>query len=117
MVTDARQTRCPSDQRFFRWRVARAEARLAIEAAERAHARLGDAIDILPEGVVFLDAENRYILWNPRDRTHYEQFRSFHLSFYRAVEATSARRLRRARLIALSRQRLSPRCASLIRRR
>jgi hypothetical protein len=25
----------------------------------------------------------------PRDRTHYEQFRSFHLSFYRAVEATS----------------------------
>ena len=25
----------------------------------------------------------------PRDRTHYEQFRAFHLSFYRAVEATS----------------------------
>lgn len=25
----------------------------------------------------------------PRDRTHYEQFRSFHQSFYRAVEATS----------------------------
>ena len=25
----------------------------------------------------------------PRDRTHYEQFRSFHMSFYRAVEATS----------------------------
>ena len=25
----------------------------------------------------------------PRDRTHYEQFRDFHLSFYRAVEATS----------------------------
>lgn len=25
----------------------------------------------------------------PRDRTHYEQFRTFHLSFYRAVEATS----------------------------
>lgn len=25
----------------------------------------------------------------PRDRTHYEQFRSFHLSFYRAVEAAS----------------------------
>src|SRR6202000_2048641 len=25
----------------------------------------------------------------PRDRTHYEQFRAFHKSFYRAVEATS----------------------------
>jgi hypothetical protein len=25
----------------------------------------------------------------PRDRTHYEQFRSFHQSFYRAVEAAS----------------------------
>ncbi|WP_331318996.1 DISARM system helicase DrmA [Methylobacterium mesophilicum] len=25
----------------------------------------------------------------PRDRMHYEQFRSFHMSFYRAVEATS----------------------------
>ncbi|MFC3075690.1 hypothetical protein ACFOHH_21445, partial [Shinella pollutisoli] len=25
----------------------------------------------------------------PRDRTHYEQFRAFHMSFYRAVEATS----------------------------
>lgn len=25
----------------------------------------------------------------PRDRTHYEQFRAFHRSFYRAVEATS----------------------------
>ncbi len=43
---------------------ARAEAQLAIEAAERAHARLRDAIDLLPQGVVFLDAENRYIMWN-----------------------------------------------------
>jgi hypothetical protein len=25
----------------------------------------------------------------PRDRTHFEQFRAFHMSFYRAVEATS----------------------------
>jgi PAS domain-containing protein len=45
-------------------RRARAEAKVAVEAAERAHARLRDAIDILPQGVVFLDAENRYILWN-----------------------------------------------------
>src|SRR5437868_7731528 len=28
-------------------------------------------------------------LHTPRDRTHYEQFRAFHASFYRAVEATS----------------------------
>ncbi len=28
-------------------------------------------------------------LHKPRDRTHYEQFRGFHSSFYRAVEATS----------------------------
>jgi len=34
--------------------------------AERAEARLRDAIDAIPEGVVFLDAEGRYILWNRR---------------------------------------------------
>lgn len=28
-------------------------------------------------------------LHKPRDRTHHEQFRAFHMSFYRAVEATS----------------------------
>jgi diguanylate cyclase (GGDEF)-like protein/PAS domain S-box-containing protein len=39
-----------------RWRVSE-EARLA-------HARLRDAIDILPNGLVFLDAEGHYILWN-----------------------------------------------------
>ncbi|MFN3584537.1 response regulator [Phenylobacterium sp.] len=38
---------------------ARAEARLA-------EARLRAAIDVLPEGVVFLDAQGRYILWNRR---------------------------------------------------
>ena len=31
------------------------------QAAER---RLREAIDILPEGIVFLDSEGRYILWN-----------------------------------------------------
>ena len=44
--------------------MARAEAEAAIEQARQAHARLRDAIDILPEGIVFLDAEGRYILWN-----------------------------------------------------
>ncbi|WP_068874293.1 MULTISPECIES: response regulator [unclassified Phenylobacterium] len=34
--------------------------------AERAEARLREAIDAIPEGVVFLDAEGRYILWNRR---------------------------------------------------
>ena len=43
---------------------ARAEAEAAIEQARQAHARLRDAIDILPQGIVFLDAEGRYILWN-----------------------------------------------------
>jgi len=44
--------------------MARAEAKAAIAEARRAHERLRDALDILPEGIVFLDAEGRYILWN-----------------------------------------------------
>jgi diguanylate cyclase (GGDEF)-like protein/PAS domain S-box-containing protein len=36
----------------------------AMNAAHRAEQRLREAIDLLPEGVVFLDAEGRYILWN-----------------------------------------------------
>ena len=38
---------------------AQAEARLARD-------RLSDAIEAIPEGVVFLDAEGRYLLWNRR---------------------------------------------------
>lgn len=38
---------------------AEAEARSATE-------RLREAIDLLPEGIVFLDAEGRYVLWNKR---------------------------------------------------
>jgi CheY-like chemotaxis protein/PAS domain-containing protein len=34
--------------------------------AKRARERLRDAIEAIPEGVVFLDAEGRYILWNRR---------------------------------------------------
>jgi CheY-like chemotaxis protein len=33
---------------------------------ELAQSRLRDAIEALPEGIVFLDAEGRYILWNRR---------------------------------------------------
>jgi PAS domain-containing protein len=36
----------------------------AMEAAAKAERRLREAIDVLPEGVVFLDSEGRYVLWN-----------------------------------------------------
>lgn len=42
------------------WRAA-ARARAEAQAAER---RLREALDALPTGVVFLDSERRYILWN-----------------------------------------------------
>src|SRR6478752_383142 len=42
----------------------RAEAEAAMAEADRAHARLREAIELLPEGVVFIDADGRYILWN-----------------------------------------------------
>ena len=44
----------------------RAEADAAIAEARKSHERLREAIDILPQGVVFLDAEGRYILWNKK---------------------------------------------------
>ncbi|MGE3228499.1 MAG: putative bifunctional diguanylate cyclase/phosphodiesterase [Hyphomicrobium sp.] len=39
-------------------------ARTAVEAARTANARLREAIDILPQGIVFLDSAGRYVLWN-----------------------------------------------------
>jgi diguanylate cyclase (GGDEF)-like protein/PAS domain S-box-containing protein len=44
----------------------RAEAEAAIANAHRSHERLRQAIDILPQGIVFLDAEGRYVLWNKK---------------------------------------------------
>ncbi|MBB5049042.1 diguanylate cyclase (GGDEF)-like protein/PAS domain S-box-containing protein [Rhodopseudomonas rhenobacensis] len=44
----------------------RAAADAAIAEARKSHARLREAIDILPQGIVFLDAEGRYILWNKK---------------------------------------------------
>jgi len=44
----------------------RAKTAAAIAEAKLAHDRLVEAIDILPEGIVFLDAEGRYILWNKK---------------------------------------------------
>jgi signal transduction histidine kinase len=42
----------------------------AVSAAEAqarlAEARLREALDVLPEGIVFLDAEGRYVLWNQK---------------------------------------------------
>ncbi len=42
----------------------RAEAETAIADARKSHERLREAIELLPQGIVFLDAEGRYILWN-----------------------------------------------------
>ncbi|KIZ42012.1 MULTISPECIES: EAL domain-containing protein [Rhodopseudomonas] len=44
----------------------RAAADAAIAEARKSHERLREAIEILPQGIVFLDAEGHYILWNKR---------------------------------------------------
>jgi diguanylate cyclase (GGDEF)-like protein/PAS domain S-box-containing protein len=44
----------------------RAEVEAAIAGARKSHERLREAIDILPQGIVFLDADGRYILWNKK---------------------------------------------------
>jgi len=44
----------------------RAEAEAAIAEARKSHERLRQAIEILPQGIVFLDAEGRYVLWNKK---------------------------------------------------
>jgi diguanylate cyclase (GGDEF)-like protein/PAS domain S-box-containing protein len=44
----------------------RAEAEAAIADARKSHERLRQAIDILPQGIVFLDPEGRYVLWNKK---------------------------------------------------
>src|SRR3981081_497100 len=44
----------------------RDEAEAAIADARKSHERLREAIDILPQGIVFLDPEGRYILWNKK---------------------------------------------------
>ena len=44
----------------------RADVEAAIADARKSDERLREAIDILPQGVVFLDPEGRYILWNKK---------------------------------------------------
>ncbi|MDB5477015.1 MAG: hypothetical protein JWP49_2526 [Phenylobacterium sp.] len=51
--------------RLARW-MARGAVREAQAQAQLARERLRDALEAIPEGVVFLDAEGRYILWNQR---------------------------------------------------
>ncbi|MBN8970210.1 MAG: EAL domain-containing protein [Rhizobiales bacterium] len=36
----------------------------ALAEARKAHDRLHEAIDLLPQGIVFFDAEGRFVLWN-----------------------------------------------------
>ena len=45
---------------------ARAAAEMAVEQARAAHTRLRDAIEAVPVGLVFFDADDRYVLWNSR---------------------------------------------------
>jgi diguanylate cyclase (GGDEF)-like protein/PAS domain S-box-containing protein len=46
--------------------IARAEAERAENEARAAHARLRDALEAVPVGLVFFDADDRYLLWNAR---------------------------------------------------
>src|ERR1700761_149989 len=48
--------------------IARAEAR-----ASEAEYRLREALNVLPEGIVFLDREGRYVLWNDAYAEIYEK--------------------------------------------
>jgi PAS domain-containing protein len=52
----------------------------AEEAAHRAEARLREAIEAMPHGVVFLDPEGRYILWNKQyAETYHRSADLFHV--------------------------------------
>jgi PAS domain-containing protein len=44
----------------------RTRAEAAIAEARKSHERLREALDILPQGIVLLDADGRYILWNKK---------------------------------------------------
>ncbi|MDE2404487.1 MAG: EAL domain-containing protein [Sphingomonadales bacterium] len=59
--TDRRATGCPPATL-----AAQAELEQALAAARLAEARLRAAVDAMPEGVVFLDPDGRYILWNEK---------------------------------------------------
>ena len=48
-------------------------ARAATEEARTANARLREALEILPQGIVFLDSEGRYVLWNEQYANIYQR--------------------------------------------
>ncbi|WGR98599.1 EAL domain-containing protein [Bradyrhizobium sp. ISRA443] len=47
-------------------RAAQQTAKQAEQEAKEAHARLLDALEVIPEGLAVFDAEDRYVLWNKR---------------------------------------------------
>lgn len=51
----------------------RAQAEAAIADARKSNELLREAIDILPQGIVFLDSEGRYILWNKKYSEIYQR--------------------------------------------
>src|SRR3954453_20474577 len=61
-------SKLPGSRRHVAGEIARkrAEVEAAIANARKSHERLREAIDILPQGIVFLDADGRYILWNKK---------------------------------------------------
>jgi diguanylate cyclase (GGDEF)-like protein/PAS domain S-box-containing protein len=54
------------DSNRARLKSAHAVADAAVATAAAAHERLREALEILPQGIVFLDNEGRYILWNQK---------------------------------------------------
>jgi diguanylate cyclase (GGDEF)-like protein len=74
------------------------EEALTLQKAEleKAHNRFKEAIDILPEGLVILDANNRYVAWNKRYAEIYSRaadMLSVGGSFERVVQASVERGL------------------------
>ncbi|WP_431205457.1 putative bifunctional diguanylate cyclase/phosphodiesterase [Bradyrhizobium betae] len=51
----------------------RAEAEAAIAEARKSHERLRQAVDLLPQGIVILDPEGRYVLWNKQYASIYSK--------------------------------------------
>ena len=59
-MLSTRQNRMPSGPRL---------------AATPAHTRLIEALDVVPEGLVILDSDDRYVLWNRRYAEAYAESR------------------------------------------
>jgi diguanylate cyclase (GGDEF)-like protein/PAS domain S-box-containing protein len=56
---------------------AKASAERAEREARAAHTTLVDALDIIPEGLVIFDADDRYVLWNRRYAEIYAESQEF----------------------------------------